>query len=80
MMTFPEGSDEDLVIKQIEKNAHYWGSDKCKRSTMEKYVEREGVADPSDVVERLIQQGVIESLPRGYVTINYSVYGEKKNE
>ena len=67
--SFPEGSDEALVIKQIEKNARYWGSDKCKRSTMENYVEREGVKNPSEVVDRLIQQGVVIALSRGYVKI-----------
>jgi len=61
--------EEELVVKQIQENAGFWGSDRAKRKTVEKYLKEKGLRRPTEVIDRLIQEGVVLSLPKGYVRL-----------
>lgn len=61
--------EEGLVIKQISENAGFWGSNRAKRKTVEKYVKDRGVARPGRILDRLIEEGKVLSLPKGYVAL-----------
>jgi len=61
--------DENLVLKQIQENAGFWGSDRAKRKTMEKYLREKGVDRPGKILDRMIGDGKVLSLPKGYITI-----------
>ena len=69
MGIFEFKDDEELVIKQIKHNSDYWGSNMCKRETMEKYCREKGVQDPTAVVDRLIRAGVLYTPKKGYIAI-----------
>ena len=61
--------EEGLVLKQIEENMGFWGSTKAKRKTVEKYVKERGVARPGKIIDRLINESKVLSLPKGYVAL-----------
>lgn len=89
--SFKFKSQEDLVVRQIIHNADFWGSDICKRSTLEKYCREKGLADPGKILNGLIRKGLVHSPKKGYVGLklgkvghaevyeNIIVYGKAKD-
>jgi len=69
MGVFVYADSIELVLKQIRYNTHYWGSLRAKRATVEKYLIAKGLENPTALIDRLIDGGLVYIPCKGYVAL-----------
>jgi hypothetical protein len=56
--------EEEVILKEVRDHAKYWHSDKAKRITVEKHLEKKGLKDVHVKVDELIRWGKLILIPQ----------------